>query len=88
MSEVPQRPGERQPPVTARMQPSAGHRAGVGPLKAIGWALLGIRSSSAHQHDAARVSPLVWIGSGLVAVVVFVLALIVLVRWLVVPAVG
>ena len=71
------------------VQPSPPERGiAAAPLKAIGWALLGIRASDAHRHDVARVSPLLWIGTALAALVLFVMALIVLVRWLVVPAVS
>lgn len=57
------------------------------PFKAIGWAFLGIRGSDARQRDAAQVSPLVWIATGIAAAVVLVVVLMVVVHWLV-PAVG
>ncbi len=53
------------------------------PLKAIGWAFLGIRGSEARQRDAARIPPLVWIGTGIAGAVAFVLALMAVVHWLV-----
>ena len=81
------RPEPCEPPTLSDAPPAA-HRNVAGPLKAIGWAFLGIRDSNAHRQDVARVSPLLWIGSGLAAVVVFVFALIAFVRWLVLPAVS
>ncbi len=58
-----------------------------GPVKAIGWAFLGIRGGVARERDSVQVSPLAWIGAGIAAVVALVIVLMVLVHWLV-PTVG
>lgn len=51
-------------------------------LKSIGWAFLGIRSSSTHQHETTRVSPLTLIAVAFVVVLVLVLGLMALVHWM------
>lgn len=49
--------------------------------RAIGWSFFGVRKNSAFQDDIAKLNPLHIIVVGLVAVAVFVGALILLVRW-------
>lgn len=53
-------------------------------VKAVGWGFFGVRKNSAYQEDIARLSPLHIIGVGLVIVVLFVVGLIVLVKYVVV----
>ena len=64
------------PPETDADAPSLGHS-----LKIVAWGLLGVRKSSAHRADAARVSPTTIVVAALVALLVFVGLLIVVVRW-------
>ena len=49
-------------------------------VKAVAWGFFGVRKNSAYQEDIARLTPLHIVVVGLVAVIVFVVALIVLVR--------
>jgi hypothetical protein len=49
-------------------------------VKAVAWGFFGVRKNSAYQEDIARLTPLHIVAVGLVAVIVFVVALIVLVR--------
>ena len=49
-------------------------------VKAVAWGFFGVRKDSAYQEDIARLTPLHIVVVGLVAVIVFVVALIVLVR--------
>lgn len=49
-------------------------------VKAVAWGFFGVRKNSAYQEDIARLTPLHIVIVGLVAVIVFVVALIVLVR--------
>jgi hypothetical protein len=49
-------------------------------VKAVAWGFFGVRKDSAYQEDIARLTPLHIVAVGLVAVIVFVVALIVLVR--------
>jgi hypothetical protein len=51
--------------------------------RAVGWSFFGVRKGSGFQDDIARLNPLHVIAAGLVAVVLFVGALILLVRWVV-----
>ncbi|SEA78195.1 DUF2970 domain-containing protein [Variovorax sp. YR216] len=50
-------------------------------LRAVGWSFFGVRKNSAFQDDVAKLNPLHIIAVGLVAVVIFVGALILVVRW-------
>ena len=50
-------------------------------VRAVGWSFFGVRKNSAFQDDIAKLNPLHIIAVGLVAVVVFVGALILIVRW-------
>ena len=49
-------------------------------VKAVAWGFFGVRKNSAYQEDIARLTPLHIVAVGLVAVIVFVVALIVMVR--------
>lgn len=50
-------------------------------VRAVGWSFFGVRKNSAFQDDIAKLNPLHIIAVGLVAVVIFVGALILVVRW-------
>ena len=50
-------------------------------IKAVAWALLGVRKGSEYERDFAQLQPLQVIAVGLVAVFLLVLGLIALVRW-------
>ena len=52
-------------------------------FKAVAWSFFGVRKSSDHEQDVAKLSPLHVIVAGLVAALVFVLALVLLVQWVV-----
>jgi hypothetical protein len=54
-------------------------------VRAVGWSFFGVRKNSAFQDDVSRLNPLHIIAVGLVAVVVFVVGLILIVRWVVAP---
>ena len=53
-------------------------------FKAVGWGFFGVRKNSAYQEDIAKLTPLHIIGVGLIVVVLFVLGLIMLVKFVVV----
>jgi hypothetical protein len=50
-------------------------------LRAVGWSFFGVRKKSGFQDDLARLNPLHIIAVAFVAVALFVVALILLVRW-------
>jgi hypothetical protein len=50
-------------------------------VRAVGWSFFGVRRNSAFQDDIARLHPLQIIAVGLVAALLFVVALILLVHW-------
>jgi hypothetical protein len=52
-------------------------------VKAVAWGFFGVRKNSAYQEDIARLTPLHIVAVGLVAVALFVGALIVLVKYVV-----
>ena len=51
-------------------------------VKAVLSAFIGIRKRAAHEHDAVTITPLQVIVTGIIAAAVFVLSLVVLVRWI------
>ena len=50
-------------------------------VKAVGWGFFGVRKNSDYQEDIARLTPLHIIAVGLVAVVIFVVGLVLLVKF-------
>ena len=52
-------------------------------VKAVLWALVGIRKRSGYENDLVKISPLHLIVVGLVTVLLIVVALIVVVNWVV-----
>jgi hypothetical protein len=51
--------------------------------KAVFWSFLGIRKRTQHESDVTRLSPLQVVVAGLVGAAIFVLSLILLVRFVV-----
>ena len=54
-------------------------------VRAVGWSFFGVRKNSAFQDDISKLNPLHIIAVGFVAVMIFVGALILIVRWVVAP---
>ena len=50
--------------------------------KAVLSAFIGIRKRAAHEHDAVTITPVQAIVAGLIAAAVFVMSLVMLVRWI------
>jgi hypothetical protein len=50
-------------------------------LKAVGWALLGIRGRGAHEADIANLNPIHLIIVAIVCAAVFITSLLFIVRW-------
>ena len=50
--------------------------------KAVLSAFIGIRKRAAHEHDAVTITPVQVIVTGIIAAAVFVLSLVLLVRWI------
>jgi hypothetical protein len=67
------------------MASSGGGGSGSGSLvrtlKAVAWGFFGVRKDSAYQEDIAKLTPLHIVAVGLVAVILFVIGLIVLVKY-------
>ena len=54
-------------------------------VKAVAWGFFGVRKNSDYQEDIAKLTPLHIVAVGLVAAVLFVVALILLVKFVVAP---
>jgi hypothetical protein len=52
-------------------------------LKAVAWSFFGVRKSSDYEQDVAKLNPVHIIIAGVIAAVLFVLGLVVLIRWVV-----
>jgi hypothetical protein len=57
-------------------------------LKAVAWSFFGVRKASEYEKDVSQLNPLHVIVAGIVAAAVFVVALIVLVRWVIASGVA
>lgn len=58
-------------------------RAGIGEtLRAVAWSFFGIRRSADHERDLQRLNPVNVIIAGIFGAAVFVIALVVLIRWI------
>ena len=54
-------------------------------IKAVGWSFFGVRKNSAYQEDLAKLNPLHIIVVAFAGVIVFVVGLILVVRFVVAP---
>ena len=52
----------------------------VATIKAVGWSFFGVRKSSAYEEDTQNLNPVHVIIAGIIAAVLFVLALLLLVK--------
>ena len=52
-------------------------------VQAVAWSFLGIRRSSGYQQDVQKLNPVHVIIAGLIGAALFVLVLVLLVRWVV-----
>ncbi len=52
-------------------------------MKAVAWSFFGVRKSSDYQKDVAQLNPVHVVIAGVLSAVLFVLALVVLVKWVI-----
>ena len=52
-------------------------------MRAVGWSFFGVRKSAEHEKDLASLNPLHVIAAGVAAAALFVVLLVLLVRWVV-----
>jgi hypothetical protein len=52
-------------------------------LKAVAWSFFGVRKSADYAEDVARINPVHVIVAGVLAAAVFVIGLVLLIRWVV-----
>lgn len=52
-------------------------------VRAVAWSFFGVRKGTEHEQDMARLNPVHVILAGIVGAVLFVLALVVLVNWVI-----
>lgn len=57
----------------------------LGTMRAVLWSFFGVRRSKDHAHDVEQLNPVHVIIAGVLAAVLFVLALVLIVQW-VIPA--
>lgn len=57
-------------------------------LKAVAWSFFGVRKASEYEKDVSQLNPVHVIVAGLIAAAVFVIGLIVLVRWVIASGVA
>jgi len=55
----------------------------LGTMRAVAWSFLGIRKSKGYEEDVSQLNPVHVIIAGVIGAVLFVLALVVLVKWMV-----
>jgi hypothetical protein len=52
-------------------------------MRAVGWSFFGVRRSADYEHDLHKLNPVHVVIAGIVGALVFIAALVVLVRWVV-----
>ncbi len=52
-------------------------------MRAVAWSFLGIRRSAGHQQDLGKLNPVHVVITGVLGAALFVVALVLLVRWVV-----
>ncbi len=57
-------------------------------VKAVGWSFFGVRKASDYEEDVAKINPVHVIVAGVLAGVLFVLSLVLLVKWVVASGVA
>ena len=57
-------------------------------LRAVAWSFFGVRKSSEYEKDVSQLNPVHVIIAGVIAAIVFIVALIVLVRWVIASGVA
>ena len=64
---------------------SAVHRKGsfLQTLRAVAWSFFGVRRSKDYENDVQKLNPLHVVIAGVIGAVIFVVALILLVRWVI-----
>lgn len=65
--------------------PSPAQRRGslLQTLRAVGWSFFGVRRSADYEHDVQKLNPVHVVIAGIVGALVFIAALVLLVRWVV-----
>lgn len=52
-------------------------------VKAVGWSFLGVRKASGYEDDVSQINPVHVIVAGIIGGVLFVLGLVLIVKWVV-----
>jgi hypothetical protein len=52
-------------------------------LRAVAWSFFGVRRSKDYEHDVQKLNPLHVVIAGVIGAVIFVVTLILLVRWVI-----
>jgi hypothetical protein len=57
-------------------------------LKAVAWSFFGVRKSADYAQDVAKINPVHVVVAGVLAALIFVVGLVLLVRWIVASGVA
>ncbi len=57
-------------------------------MKAVAWSFFGVRKSTSYERDVSQLNPVHVIIAGLIAAIVFIIALVVLVNWVIASGVA
>ena len=60
----------------------------VGSLRAVAWSFFGVRRAAGHEEDIRELNPVHVIAAGVMGAAVFVLGLVLIVRWVVTSGVA
>ena len=52
-------------------------------MRAVGWSFFGVRRRAAYEEDVARLNPVHVVIAGIAGAALFILALVLLVRWVI-----
>jgi hypothetical protein len=71
-------------PQSGGLEEAAGRRGSLAQtFRAVAWSFFGVRRSADHAQDMQRLNPVHVVLAGIVSAALFVLALVLLVRWVV-----
>jgi hypothetical protein len=66
------------------LKDAVGRKASVGQtISAVAWSFFGVRAAKDHENDMARLNPVHVVIAGVLGAALFVLVLVLLVRWVI-----
>lgn len=75
--------------MTAPSEPTAARQGTfLQTMRAVAWSFFGVRKSAAHERDVRELNPVHVIAAGLIAAIIFIVALVMLVHWVIASGVA